>query len=76
VEEEKNKSEKVTCPPCVEPIQRSVCKLVDPEHRGECLRRFMEEPPEDFIKWLKSLNVSTEQFLKALEEGLEDSGEA
>lgn len=68
---EEKKNERFVCPSCVRPIQENICKLVDPEHRGECLRRFLEQPPEDFIKWLKKLGVSTEQFIKALDEALE-----
>jgi len=67
---EEKKNERLVCPSCVRPIQESVCKLVGPEHRSECLRRFLEQSPEDFIKWLKEMNVSTEAFLKALEEAV------
>ena len=70
-EEKKNSKTHVSCPPCVEPIMKSICKLLPPERQGECRRRFFSQSPEDFVKWLKSLNISTEQFLKALEEGLE-----
>jgi hypothetical protein len=60
------------CPECLEELMENICKLVGEEDMPECQRRFLEESPEDFVKWLKSKNITEEEFMEAIGEKPEE----
>jgi hypothetical protein len=67
--------EEENCPECLEELMENICKLVGEEDMPECQRRFLEDSPEDFIRWLKSKNVTEEEFMKAIGEEPGGNGE-
>jgi hypothetical protein len=65
-------SKELSCPRCLEELMLNICRLVGEEDMPECQRRFLEESPEDFVKWLKSKNITEEEFMEAIGEKPEE----